>query len=265
MAEINYPSSLPAPKTSLISPVEGRALASEQEPLFARAISTEGRMLERITWPALNSARAEALQLWWETDLTYGGAWFNATWPLPQGLVRAVRKFIQPLRWRRIGHRHWMVEAVCEVRRLSLPVREGGASTGGDEIGWFNPVTSASGTVAHANSGTGELSDFAVSGVTTLYAGFVGWVDEALVWSIASWTSGSGHPSPSIADSADDWVQIQWDNTYGGGPPIGDASIGTLILTATVNGNPIAAGERLIAVSSPPTGDYATIAWGPEP
>lgn len=265
MAEINYPTGLPAPKTSQISPAEGRSLVSEQEPLFARAFSTEGRMFERISWPALDSARAQALQTWWETDLTYGGAWFNATWPLPQGLVRAVRKFIQPLRWRRIGHRHWAVDAVCEVRRLSVVVQEGVGSGGGLEIGWYNPVISNSGTLAHANSGTGDLSDFALSTVTQLYAGVVGWVDETVVWSIASWTSGSGHPSPTIADSADGWVMIQWENTYGGGPPIADASIGTLVLTATINDTPIAAGERLIAVSTPPTGDYPTVAWGPEP
>ena len=135
----------------------------------------------------------------------------------------------------------------------------------GAEIGWYDPVTSTGVGLAHSNSGSGDVDDFAVSGVTTLFAGLVGWVDETVVWSIASWTSGGGDPSPTIVDSADGWVQIQWENTYGGGPPIADASIGTLILTATVNGTPIAVGERLIAVSSPPTGDYPTVAWGPEP
>lgn len=133
------------------------------------------------------------------------------------------------------------------------------------EIGWYEPPTGLSGSLAHSNSGTGTLSSFSLTPVTTLYAGLVGWTDETVDWSIASWTSGSGHPSPTIVDAADGWVQLQWENTYGGGEPIGDASIGSLVLTATVNGTPIAAGQRLIAVSTPPTEDYPTIAWGPEP
>ena len=133
-------------------------------------------------------------------------------------------------------------------------------------LAWFDPINDPfTGALDHTNSGTGVASDFAPGGTTSLYAGLVGWVDETLVWSIESWTSASSHPSPSIAFSADGWVQIQWQNTYGGGAPIADASIGTLVLTASINGSPVPAGQRLIAVTAPVSGDYPSIAWGPEP
>lgn len=177
------------------------------------------------------------------------------------GVVRAVSIDVQfGAVTQSITIEHHTADIEGTVTRIPAPPVPSGA-----EIGWYNPVTSTGVGLAHSNSGTGELSDFSVSPVTSLFAGLVGWVDETVVWSIASWTSGSGHPSPTIVDSADGWVQIQWENTYGGGPPIADPSIGTLVLTATVNGEPIAAGERLIAVSTPPTGDYPTVAWGPEP
>lgn len=132
-------------------------------------------------------------------------------------------------------------------------------------IAWYSPVNDHTGTLAHANSGSGSASDFAAGGgTTTLYAGLIGWTTETLVWSIASWVSASGHPAPVIETAADGWVRIQWQNTYGGGFPVGDASIGTLILTATINGSPVPVGQRLIAVTTPPTVDYPTIAWGPE-
>lgn len=136
------------------------------------------------------------------------------------------------------------------------------------EIAWFDPIGASGGTLIHANSGTGVCDSFAIgSPVTNLFAGLIGWTTETLVWSIASWTSAGGHPAPFINSSADGWVEIQWNNITGwdgGFPFVSGASIGTLVLTATVDGSPIATGQRLIAVTTPPTVDYADIAWGPE-
>ncbi len=136
------------------------------------------------------------------------------------------------------------------------------------EIAWYEPIYDHIGSLAHANSGVGNASAFAPGGITALFAGLVGWSGQALVWSI-EWNSPDGHPAPVISDSSAGWVQITWVNTYEGespGLPLGDASIGTLVLTATVDGGPIAAGQRLIAVTTPDESDsYPNIAWGPEP
>lgn len=137
------------------------------------------------------------------------------------------------------------------------------------ELAWYAPIGGTGGTLNRANSGSGQASSFALAGdaVTLLYAGLVGWTDEVLVWSIESWVSPSGHPAPTITDSVGAWVEIRWNNTTGWDPEfpfLSDAAIGTLTLTATINGNPVPAGGGLIAVTTPPTVDYPTIAWGPD-
>lgn len=262
---LDYPTTLPCPQTEFLTPFERAQYSDPDRPRQARALSLDRLAILRATWPPLSPAEAAEFQEFWRTDLLDGGAWFNATWPLPQGKVPAVFRFIQQPRWRFVPGGRWRVEAVLEQRGRTVVVEPGAPAPTTREIGWYSPPTSNAGGLAHANNGTGELSDFAVSPVTQLYAGLIGWTSETVVWSIVNWTSGSGHPSPTIADSADGWVMIQWENTYGGGPPIADGSLGTLLLTASVDGTPIAAGERLIAVATPPTGDYPTIAWGPEP
>ena len=59
-------------------------------------------------------------------------------------------------------------------------------------------------------------------------------------------------------------MQIDWVAVDGSTFPVSPASIGELIVTATVDGTPIAVGQRLVAVTTPPTVDYPDIAWGPE-
>lgn len=135
------------------------------------------------------------------------------------------------------------------------------------EIGWHEDVQNQLGTVDHNNSGTG-LVGYAVEGggKNDLYASFIGWTSETLVWSL-DWVSASGHEAPFIITSADAWVHIQWNNTYGWDPEfpfVTNASIGTLTVNLTVDGAPIQAGHRVIAVTTPPIVDYPSIAWGPE-
>lgn len=260
---LTYPATLPVPQTELVTPFNRAQYSDPDRPREARALSLDRLSLVRATWPPLSPTQAAVFQSFWREDLLDGGAWFNAEWPLPQGVVPSVFRFIQQPRWRFVPGGRWRIEALLERRGRTVQV-EPGAPAVESGIAWFDPILSNSGTLAHANSGTGLVSDFLPgSPVTTLFAGMIGWVDETLVWSIVSWTSGDGHPSPTIADSTGRWVQIQWQNTYGGAPPVGDASIGTLLLTASINGVPVPDGERLIAVSSPAI-DYPSIAWGPE-
>ncbi len=119
---INYPSYLPAPLVSVISEDEARQLSDESRPLYARAQSTDFIEYERLEFPAMNRNQADQFNQFWQVDLVYGGAWFNATWPLPRGLVEAVRKFIAPPRWVYKGNGYWKITATCEVRRRSVPV-----------------------------------------------------------------------------------------------------------------------------------------------
>lgn len=119
---IDYPSELPAPQTSTVSPAEMRQLSDQTRPYQARALSVEHREFERITFPAMTRLQADRFQGWWKDELYYGGAWFNATWPLPRGMVEAVRKFVGSPRWQAVGRGYWKISAVCEVRGRSVPV-----------------------------------------------------------------------------------------------------------------------------------------------
>lgn len=130
-------------------------------------------------------------------------------------------------------------------------------------IAWFNPIDDPiTGALNHANSGTGVVDSFAPSPITTLNAGLVGYAGQTVVWSII-WDSVED-ASPVIAFQTDEYVQIDWVNLDGSGFPIANASIGSLIVTATVNGTPIAVGQRLVAITTSVTPDYPDIAWGPE-
>lgn len=63
--------------------------------------------------PAEQSA---AILAWWRDDLIFGGAWFAADWPIPQGLVTAVRKIREQPRWEYVPGGYWALSAMCEVR-----------------------------------------------------------------------------------------------------------------------------------------------------
>lgn len=133
---------------------------------------------------------------------------------------------------------------------------------GANEIAWYDPIGDrVTGTLAHANNGVGDCASAAPSPVIELFAGVVGWTNESVVWSI-SWTAPED-ASPVISDFAAGWVKISWVNLDGAPAPITGASIGSLTLTATINGTPIAVGQRLTAVTTSP-GGFPQITWGPE-
>lgn len=262
---IDYPQSLPVPQTSVVSPAEMRQLSNERTPYEARALSNEQREFERVTFPAMNAVQAAVFQEWWKDDLIYGGAWFNAKWPLPRGFFEAQRKFVGAPRWQAVGRGYWKISALCEVRGRSLRVMSGPPPGGGAGIAWFAPINDRfSGSLNVTNAGSGDASDFSSSGVTTLYAGALS--GTTVVWEIVSWTSLSGDASPILTDFSDGTASIQWVN-WGGDempPPVYDPSIGTLILSATIDGIPVAVGDRLVVTTTPATIDYPGIAWGPE-
>jgi hypothetical protein len=258
----DYPSTLPVPQTANITPFERAQLSNADRPREARALSTDRLATVRATWPPLSPADAAVFRAWWKDEIYEGGAWFNATWPLPQGTVEAVFRFIQQPRWRFVPGGRWRIEAVMELRGRTQPVIDGSVGSG-REIAWFDPINDpVTGALLHSNSGTGVCDSFAPGPVVTLFAGLIGWVGETLSWSLI-WDSVED-ASPIIAGAFDNYVQIDWVAVDGSTFPVSPASIGSLIVTTTVDGTPIAVGQRLIAVTTPPTGDYPDIAWGPE-
>ncbi len=258
----DYPTALRVPQTENVTPFERAQLSDADRPRDARALSLDRLAIVRATWAPLSPAEAEIFRTWWKDEIYEGGAWFNATWPLPQGMVPAVFRFIEQPRWRFVPGGRWRVEAVLEQRGRGEPVIDG--STQSDrEIAWFDPINDpVFGALLHSNSGTGVCDSFAPSPVLTLFAGLIGWTSETIVWSLI-WTSVED-ASPIISFSGDNYVQIDWVAVDGSTFPVSPASIGELIVTATVDGTPIAVGQRLVAVTTPPTVDYPDIAWGPE-
>lgn len=267
---IDFPRSLPCPQTETVTPFDRGQRSDDRRPREARALSLDRLALVRATWPPLSPEQAETFYSFWKEDLFDGGAWFNAIWPLPQGKVPAVFKFLEQPRWRFVPGGRWRVEALLEQRGRTLQVNEPTPVTPTVEIAWRDPVNGGSGgALLRANSGVGDCSDFVGGGITTLYAGIVGYTAEAYTWSIASWTPTDGGASPTIEDLGGGNVAVYWQNSLGpeaAPPPIYDASIGELVLTCEIDGVTLGAGERLTAVTTPDLVDYyANIAWGPEP
>jgi hypothetical protein len=125
---INYPLELRVPQTENVTPFDRAQYSDRDRPREARALSLDRLAIVRATWQPLSPAHAEIFYSWWKTDLYEGGAWFNATWPLPQGFVPAVFRFIEQPRWRFVPGGRWRIEAVLEQRGRGLSVIDGGAA-----------------------------------------------------------------------------------------------------------------------------------------
>jgi len=126
MTGIVYPAGLPCPQTSVVTPAERRALSQSDRPREARALQRDRLDYERITFPPMPIEKSDELLTWWRDTLVFGGAWFSAPWPLPRGLVTAVRKFREQPRWEFVPGGFWRLSALCEVRgRGELPTDGG--------------------------------------------------------------------------------------------------------------------------------------------
>lgn len=166
---LDYPTTLPCPQTLLATPFERWQPSDPNRPREARALSTDRLAVVRATWPPLSPAEAAIFQAFWDDDLRDGGAWFNATWPLPQGKVPAVFRFIQQPRWRMVPGGRWRVEAVLEQRGRGLSVAEP-APAGNPPTPWnvANPFgawtfTAADFTATSSDAGAYVVSETGVS------------------------------------------------------------------------------------------------------
>lgn len=123
-------------------------------------------------------------------------------------------------------------------------------------IGWLSTVDDSSGTPLHAN--TGSLGSTAQDFPSSLHAGIVGYTSGTVIWS-STWTPSDGDSAPVLVPLTNGKVQVDWP--YLGGPPWARAS-GILTLTATLNGIPVATGQKIVAVAD--NAFYTLVTWGPE-
>lgn len=133
-------------------------------------------------------------------------------------------------------------------------------------IGWLEPIDSTEGVAAHANNGTAFFTNpnAALNIPTLVYAGmvdFIGAGEPTVEWS-QIWTPVLGDAQPFITSLGNGKVSVNFD------PSTEGARQGMLVLTATINGVPIAVGQRLVFTCDPaldpPDLGYGPVAWGPE-
>lgn len=121
MSAIVYPSTLPGPSVSVVTPAERRLLSDlTGGPQQARGLQSDYLAQQAVEWEILTAAEAAAFGSWWADSLTYGGAWFASTWPAPQGWVSIVRRFIGAPKWQHLHGGFWKVTAQVLVRGRGL-------------------------------------------------------------------------------------------------------------------------------------------------
>lgn len=115
-----YPATLPVPQTSTVTPKERRAFSDPDYPREAVALERDRSRTESITWPPMDAAQLAIFWAWWRDELIYGGAWFAATWPIPDGMVAATRKFLEVPQREYHAPGYWQLSVLCEIRGLGV-------------------------------------------------------------------------------------------------------------------------------------------------
>jgi hypothetical protein len=137
--ELRYPASLPCPQTSEVRSKERRLMTEEERSARQyRPLQRNDVQLESLTFMFRTFEQSAEFMRWWKEELHFGGAWFSADWPLPQG-GRAVRKFVSapslPTFMPTVG---WTLSIVAEVRGEGLADVFGGEDA---PRGWStNPI-----------------------------------------------------------------------------------------------------------------------------
>lgn len=264
MPAITYPAGLPMPSVATLTPTERRDVSSLPGPRSSRVRQRDFNATQQIEWAVLTRSELAELRTWWHDVLVEGGAWFAATWPLPEGLVVGVRKFLAEPQRTYLGNNRWRVSAQCEVRGRGMSPQ--GPAAGVPVIGWADPITDAFGSVAHGNAGTGVV--FGAFGIgPRIYARFVDDPGGEAEW-VADWTPTAGGPQPVLTWDPDLRVlEILWltqTDPAEDDPFLINPARGQLIVGASLDGVYVPVGERIVVVVSSGV-DYPEIAWGPEP
>lgn len=185
MAGTDYPTGLPAPSVATVQNAERRLLAARDGVRQSRPAQRDRLAMQQLTFELVTDSQCATWRTWWNTTLGYGGGWFNATWPLPQGLASAVRQFASVPQWDLIPAVGWRVSALCEVRGRGMP--PAAQSTGG---AWL--LTTSTGndiTLSNAN----KTATIGSTGGTNLVIADVGGSAGNLYFEVA--LGGSGYTS----------------------------------------------------------------------
>jgi hypothetical protein len=117
-----YPTTLPGPSLSVVTPSERRLLSDVTGgPQQARGLQRDYLGIQEVEWSLLSATDAAAFDTWWKKVITYGGAWFASTWPAPQGWTSVVRRFIGSPIWTHLPGGFWSVRARVQVRGRGMP------------------------------------------------------------------------------------------------------------------------------------------------
>lgn len=119
MALIEYPSTLPGPVSAPIQSAERRLLSQLPGPRNSRPGQRDRIETQQLSF-VFTFDETAIFDAWFKDDLSDGGAWFAASWPLPRGGI-GVRKFIGALEWSEyFTNVGWRLNATCEVRGLGI-------------------------------------------------------------------------------------------------------------------------------------------------
>lgn len=111
-----YPAGLPGPSIATVSPAERRLLSDLPGVQQVRGIQRDYMAFQDLEWSLLDADAALIWNTWWRDTITYGMAWFLATWPSPIGWTAIERRFLGPPRWEHLPNGFWRVAVRCELR-----------------------------------------------------------------------------------------------------------------------------------------------------
>lgn len=274
MAAIEYPAGLPCPQTSTIALRERRAV-SPGMPQRYRRLSQNPVQTETLTFVFPTFAQADRFMSWWRDDLSEGGAWFSAHWPVPQG-GSAVRKFITEPEWSEfvplVG---WRVSVQAEVRGAGTAQVDGNEPPppgDGFDIGWWDPVQDEFATESAAVENSGMT--YWNFGASYNYGGIVMTPDANtnVFWELASWEPViPGDPEPDWVQSEVGYIYARPQAIYIEDPDIGSyfdhVSAGIAKFRGARSGGSLSNQFLVLAISYSDSIDqrYHNIAWYTQP
>jgi hypothetical protein len=121
MAYIVYPLGLPMPSISTVQSDERRRIPELEGVRNTSILQMDRLELQELEFVFDDFDKSEEFRAWHRDDLVFGACFFSAKWPLPRGMVSAVRRFIEMPKWQYLPAAGWRVTAMCEVRGIGLP------------------------------------------------------------------------------------------------------------------------------------------------
>lgn len=126
-----YPTTLPGPDSGAkVVSAERRIIGPLPGVLTARTVQTDRLGTQDLTW-LFTAAQAGVFRDWVDATLVSAGAWFLATWPVPEGLIVRARRFTGKLNWRYVPGGSWQVTVTSELMGITAYVSGPADDVGG--------------------------------------------------------------------------------------------------------------------------------------